>query len=82
MVQPGRKRREDSPYAEQARRLSAALRSRREAAGLSQEQLAVRAEITLATLRKIESGTVTNPGFFIVMAVLGALGARPEDLAT
>jgi transcriptional regulator with XRE-family HTH domain len=81
MVHPGRKKREDSPYAEQAERLSARLRSLREAAGLSQEQLAGRAQVTVATLRKIEAGAVVNPGYFIVMALLGALGARPEDLA-
>ena len=81
MAQPGRKRREDSPYAEQSLRLSAWLRSLREGAGLSQDQLARRADVTLATLRKLEAGKIVNPGHFIVMALLGALGARPEDLS-
>jgi transcriptional regulator with XRE-family HTH domain len=80
VVQPGRKKREDSPYAEQSRRLSAWLRSLREGAGLSQDQLARRAGVTLATLRKLEAGEIVNPGHFIVMALLGALDARPEDL--
>jgi transcriptional regulator with XRE-family HTH domain len=82
VAQPGRKRREDSPYAEQSRRLSASLRSLREGAGLSQEELARRADVTLATLRKLEAGQVVNPGHFIVMALLGTLGARPEDLSS
>lgn len=82
MVQPGRKKREDSPYAEQSRRLSVRLRSLREGEGLSQEQLARRANVTISTLRAIEAGTVVNPGYFIVMALLGVLDARPEDLAT
>ena len=36
----------------------------------------------IATVRAIEAVTVRNPGYFIVMALLDALGARPEDLAT
>lgn len=82
MVQPGRKRREDSPYADQAQRLAARLRSLRELAGLTQEQLALRAQVPLATLRTIEGGRVVNPGHFTVMAVLSALGAQAEDLTT
>lgn len=81
MAQPGRKKREDSPYAEQSQRLSAWLRSLRESAGLSQDQLARRAGVTVATLRKLEAGKIANPGYFIVMALLGALDARPEDLS-
>jgi DNA-binding XRE family transcriptional regulator len=50
--------------------------------GLSQEQLARRANVTISTLRAIEAGTVVNPGYFIVMALLAVLDARPEDLAT
>ena len=82
MVRPGRKRREDSPHAEQAQRLSARVRSLREAAGLSQEQLAARAHVTVATLRKIETGAVLNPGHFTVMALVAALGVSAEDLST
>jgi transcriptional regulator with XRE-family HTH domain len=81
VVQPGRKRREDSPYTEQSRRLAARLRSLRELAGLTQEQLAAQAQVPLATLRTIEGGRVVNPGHFTVMAVLGALGAQAEDVA-
>lgn len=81
MAQPGRKRREDSPYGEQAQHLAAGLRSRREGAGMTQEQLAAQARVAVATVRKIESGSVTNPGIFTVIAMLSALGAAAEDIA-
>jgi len=82
MPRPGRKRREDSLYGEQAQRLAAALRALRERAGLTQEQLAARARVAVGTVRNIETGAVVEPGFFTVMALLDALGARAEDLAT
>jgi transcriptional regulator with XRE-family HTH domain len=81
VAQPGRKRNEDSPYGGQALRLAAGLRSWRERSGLTQEQLAARAQVAVATVRKIEAGTVINPGIFTVMAMFSALGAEPEDVA-
>jgi transcriptional regulator with XRE-family HTH domain len=80
MVRPGRKRREESPYVDQAARLASGLRSLREGAGMTQEQLAARARVALATLRKIETGAVGNPGYFTVLALIEALGARVDDL--
>lgn len=80
MVRPGRNKRADSRYAEQAERLSARLRSLREQAGLSQEQLAARAELSVATVRKIETMTVIEPGYFTVLAMTRALGAAVSDL--
>jgi transcriptional regulator with XRE-family HTH domain len=62
--------------------LAARLRSLRELAGMTQEQLATRAQVPLATLRAVERGRVVNPGHFTVMAMLGVLGAEAEDLAT
>jgi DNA-binding XRE family transcriptional regulator len=82
VAQPGRKRREDSPYREQAERLAIGLRSLRDRAGLTQEQLAVQAKVAVATVKKIERGTVVEPGFFTIMALLGVLGGCVEDLAT
>jgi transcriptional regulator with XRE-family HTH domain len=82
VVRPGRKKREDSPYTEQSRRLSSWLRSLRDGRGLSQDDLARRADIPVATLRAIEAGAVVNPGYFTIMALLDILGPRPEDLAT
>ncbi len=79
MTRPGRRRRADSPYAEQAARLAAWLRNRREQAQLSQEQLAARAQVAVATVRKIEKGVVIEPGYFTVLALMQALGAVRED---
>ena len=79
MTRPGRRRRADSPYAEQAARLAAWLRDRREQAQLSQQQLAARAELAVATVRKIETGAVIEPGYFTILALQRALGARYED---
>lgn len=80
MVRPGRSRRAESRYAVQAQRLAARLRALREQAGLSQEQLAARAELSLATVRKIETVAVVEPCYFTVLALLQALDASCEDL--
>jgi transcriptional regulator with XRE-family HTH domain len=82
VVRSGRKKREDSPYVDQAVRLAAGLRSLRERSDMTQEQLAARARVAVATLRKIETGAVVNPGYFTVLALLEALGARADDIAT
>lgn len=80
MVRPGCSRRAESRYAAQARHLAARLRVLREQAGFSQERLASLAEVSVATVRKIETGTVVEPGYFIVLALVRALGASMEDL--
>jgi len=79
MARPGRRRRADSLYAAQAERLAAWLRDLREHAGLTQEQLAARARVAVATVRKIETGAVVEPGYFTVTALLHALGSRHKD---
>lgn len=81
MTGPGRRRRADSLYAEQAGRLAEWLRDRRVQAGMSQEQLAGRAQVAVATVRKIEKGVVIEPGYFTVLALMHALGATREDMA-
>ena len=60
--------------------MAARLRSMRELAGLSQEQLAAMAGLAAGTVRKIETGAVTEPGFFTVMTLLRILGGRAEDM--
>jgi transcriptional regulator with XRE-family HTH domain len=82
VVQPGRKRREDSPYRDQAQLLAARLRFLRKQAGLSQEELAARARVAVSTVKKIETGAVVEPGFFTIMALLDVLNARVEDVVT
>ena len=81
MTRPGRRRRADSRYAEQAGRLAEWLRDRRIQAGMSQEQLAGRAQVAVATVRKIEKGVVIEPGYFTVLALMHALDATSEDPA-
>jgi len=81
VTRPGRRRRADSRYAEQAGRLAEWLRDRRMQAGMSQEQLAGRAQVAVATVRKIEKGVVIEPGYFTVLALMHALGATSEDPA-
>jgi predicted transcriptional regulator len=75
VTRPGRRKRADSRYAEQAQRLAEQLRSLRDQAGLSQEQLAARAEVSVATVSKIETGAVREPGYFTVLSMLDVLHA-------
>jgi transcriptional regulator with XRE-family HTH domain len=49
---------------------------------MSQEQLAGRAQVAVATVRKIEKGVVIEPGYFTVLALMHALGATREDQGT
>ena len=37
------------------------------------------AELAVATVRKIETGAVIEPGYFTILALQQALGARYED---
>jgi transcriptional regulator with XRE-family HTH domain len=80
MAPRGRRRRADSRYFEQAAALAARLRYMREQAGLTQEQLAASAEVAVATVRKIETGAVVEPGYFTVLALLRALHPASDDL--
>ena len=74
-VGPGRKKRADSKYAAQAADLAAQLHGRRLQAGLTQQQLAARADVALSTLRNIESGRVLEPCYFTVVALLQTLAS-------
>ncbi len=56
------------------------LRRLRETAGLTQEQLAGRAQVAVSTLRKIESGRVIEPGYFTMLSLAGALGVDLREL--
>jgi transcriptional regulator with XRE-family HTH domain len=47
---------------------------------LSQEQLAAQAEVSVATVRKIETVAVVEPGYFTVLALVRALDASWDDL--
>jgi transcriptional regulator with XRE-family HTH domain len=76
----GRSRRAESRYVTQAAELAGKLRERRQSAGITQEQLAAMAGVGIATVRKIETGVVIEPGYFTVMALMSALGTSPDEL--
>jgi transcriptional regulator with XRE-family HTH domain len=81
-ARPGRRSRANSRYAMQAVELARRLRQLRETAGITQERLAAQAGVGIATVRKIETGMVLEPGYFTVMALIAVLGASPAELET
>jgi transcriptional regulator with XRE-family HTH domain len=78
---PGRRKRADNPHAEGAPHLAGRLRQLRQGARKTQEEVAAAAGLSVATVRKIETGTVTEPGYFTVLAIASAIGASIADLA-
>lgn len=76
----GRRPRTESLYALDAAKLAAAIRTAREAKGLTQEDLAHASELSLSTVRKIERSAIVEPGFFPVIAMLTVLGLDPFGL--
>jgi transcriptional regulator with XRE-family HTH domain len=81
MARPGRRKRADNPHAEGASRLAARLRQLRERAKKTQEEVAAAAGLSVATIRKIETGAVAEPGYFTVLAITRAIGASIADIA-
>jgi transcriptional regulator with XRE-family HTH domain len=79
-VGPGRKRRADSGHTARAAVLAERIRSARQNADITQQQLASRAGIALSTLRKIETGGITEPGYFTILAIVSALGMSLQEL--
>ncbi|WP_442934131.1 helix-turn-helix domain-containing protein [Micromonospora sp. CPCC 205561] len=77
----GRARRENSRFRDQAEVLATRLRALRTERGLTQEQLAGRAQVAVSTLRKIESGRVIEPGYFTMLSLANALGIELRELA-
>jgi transcriptional regulator with XRE-family HTH domain len=73
MANPGRRKRAETPHAEGAARLAGRLRQLRQRATKTQEEV--------AAVRKIETGVVTEPGYFTVLAIASAIGASISDLA-
>jgi len=61
--------------------LAGRLRQFRERARKTQEEVAAAAGLSVATVRKIETGAVTEPGYFTVLAIASAIGASIADLA-
>ena len=49
---------------------------------MTQEQLAARAQVAVATVRKIETGVVVEPGYFTIITLLRALGVGHLDVTS
>src|SRR5476649_2555875 len=56
------------------------LQAARQAAGLTQQQLCQRANLSFSTLTKIERGAIRAPSIFTVQAIAGALGTGLDQL--
>lgn len=67
-----------------SKKIAFRLRTLREAAGLSQQEVAERADLSLSLIAKMEQGRKADPRASTVLALAGALGVRPgqviEDL--
>jgi transcriptional regulator with XRE-family HTH domain len=56
------------------------LRGMREAAGLSQEQLAARADLSQTLISQLELGKIPNPGTRTLRQIADALGVPLHDV--
>jgi transcriptional regulator with XRE-family HTH domain len=56
------------------------LKGMREAAGLTQQRLAVKAGVSVSSLFQLEQGQKTDPRISTVAALAGALGVSVDDL--
>ena len=80
-MRPGRKPTSRQDRA-RGRRLSRAVKAERERLQLTQQQLADRAGVSYATVRKIEGEEIHHPGFFTIADIARVLDLPLEDLAT
>lgn len=60
--------------------IAAKLRELRTAAGLTQRQLAIRADVTVNTVSELERGENENPELQTLIALAAALGRSVTDL--
>lgn len=72
-MKAGRKPKEDSRFTSNAARLAQIVREARGKAGLSQQQLADEAQVSLSWISKLEQGKIVEPGLFPVLTVLRVL---------
>src|SRR3954467_8491716 len=56
------------------------LQEARQAAGLTQQQLCQRANLSFSTLTKIERGAIKSPSIFTIQAIASALGKSLDEL--
>ncbi len=76
---PNRPSRETSPHRVSAGRLAALVRERRAAQGLSQQDLAVAAGVSIGTIRAIEQTRTIDSSFFTIIDVLEVLNVDVSE---
>ena len=62
------------------RGLGKRLQKARQKAGLTQQQLCQRANLSFSTLTKIERGAIKSPSIFTIQAIAGAVGTSLDEL--
>lgn len=62
------------------RDLGKRLQAARQAAGLTQQKLCQKANLSFSTLTKIERGAIKSPSIFTIQAIAGALGVGLDEL--
>jgi FMN phosphatase YigB (HAD superfamily)/DNA-binding XRE family transcriptional regulator len=60
--------------------LGARLQAARRKAGLSQQQMAQTANLSISTLTKIERGAIKSPSIFTIISIAAALGVSLDEL--
>jgi transcriptional regulator with XRE-family HTH domain len=60
--------------------ISRRLKALREAAGLSQQEVAMRADLSLSLVAKMEQGKKADPRASTLLALAQALGVRPGEI--
>lgn len=63
------------------RGLGKRVQAARQKAGLTQQQLCQKANLSFSTLTKIERGAIKAPSIFTIQAIAGAVGVSLDDLA-
>jgi transcriptional regulator with XRE-family HTH domain len=63
-----------------AKLISQRIRTLREATGLSQQEIAVKGDLSLSLVAKLEQGKKADPRASTLLALAGALGVRPGEL--
>jgi transcriptional regulator with XRE-family HTH domain len=79
-MRAGRKKGSDHPCAHLAPALGRRLRRAREDRNTTRDKLGSDAGIAVSTIAKLESGRITEPGFFTVWVICRALSYDFEDL--
>jgi len=64
----------------QNNKLGIKIKSLRQKAGFSQDELARKSDVAYTTLTKIETGVIKSPSVFVVAKIAKALGVPMEDL--